>query len=266
MIDDTNKIPLVKMVGISKDYSGVHALRSVDFEIYKGEVIGLLGDNGAGKTTLIKVLLGLEQPTSGEIFLEGKKVKMNSASQSRAWGMEAAHQTLALVPEMNIARNFFLGREITKGYGPFKFLDMREMIKICDEKLTEIGIKRKISSDNKVSFLSGGEKQSICIGRAVSFGVKILVLDEPTAALSINETNKVLEYVINAKKLGLSVVFITHNIYHVYSVADRFVILEEGAVIGNFRKEDVTTEQIIDVISKGKEIAEKIISTNIIKT
>lgn len=252
------KKPIIKMEGICKGFGSVQALKNVDFEVSEGEVVGLLGDNGAGKTTLIKILLGLERPTSGKIYLDGKETSITSTAQSRNWGMEAAYQGLALVPEMNIARNFFLGREITK-LGPLKLLDMNKMIAITNDRLSDIGIKRKISSDNKVAFLSGGERQSICIGRAVNFGAKVLVLDEPTAALSINETNKVLEYVLEAKSMGLSVIFITHNIYHVYEVGDRFVILEEGAVIGNFRKEKVNPQQIINVISKGKEIAEGMI-------
>lgn len=255
-----NENPIVKMIGISKLYGSVQSLKEVDFEIYEGEVIGLLGDNGAGKTTLLKILLGLEKSSGGDIYLDNNKVTIKSVAQTREWGMEVAYQGLALVPEMNIARNFFLGREITK-FGPLKVLDMKKMMDICDEKLIDIGIRRKLDSEARVSFLSGGEKQSICIGRAVNFGARILILDEPTASLSINETNKVLEYVINAKRMGLSVIFVTHNVYHVYEVADRIVILEEGVVIGNYKKVDLTPIQIINIISKGKEIVEKTIKT-----
>jgi len=256
------KETLVKMTGIYKNYGNVEALKNVNFEVFKGEVVGLLGDNGAGKTTLIKVLLGLEQPNRGEIFLEDKQVKMKNTAQSRKWGMEASYQNLALVPEMDIVRNFFLGREILKKYGPIKLLDIQKMREITRDKMEEIGIRRKISPDTKAITLSGGEQQSIGIGRATYFGAKILILDEPTAALSINETNKVLGYVREAKEAGLSVIFITHNVYHVYEVADRFVILEEGAVIGNYNKEDVTPQEIIDVISKGKIIAEQMLYKN----
>lgn len=253
----TNQIPLIKMVGISKWFGLVRALKKVNFEVFKGEVIGLVGDNGAGKTTLIEIMLGLEQPDEGEIYLENKKTIITSTAKSRMWGMEAAYQGFALVPEMNITRNFFLGREITKN-SFLKVLDMKKMTEICNKKLNELGIRRKITSDNKVDFLSGGEKQSICIGRAVNFGVRVLMLDEPTASLSINETNKVLEYVLKAKREGLSVIFITHNIYHVFEVADRFVILEEGSVIGDFEKKDSTPQRIIDIIAKGKKIVEEI--------
>jgi len=248
----------LRVSGICKNYANVRALTNVDFEINKGEVVGLLGDNGAGKTTLIKIILGLEHPTSGEIYLEGKKVEIKNAAQTRKLGMEASYQNLALVPEMNITRNFFLGREILKWYGPFKLMNIKEMGKITSMKLEDIGIKRNISPYTKANTLSGGEQQSVGIGRATYFGAKLLVLDEPTSALSINETNKVLEYVKLAKDSGLAVIFITHNVYHVYSVADRFVILEEGMVIGNYEKKDVTTNDIVDAISKGKIIASKI--------
>lgn len=260
MTDKKNS--LIKLVGINKRFGSLQALKDINMEILEGEVIGLLGDNGAGKTTLIKIILGLERPDSGEIYLENKKTKITSTAMSRKWGMEAAYQGFALVPEMNIARNFFLGREETN-FGFLKVLDMKKMIKICDKKLGEIGIRRKMTSYNKVNILSGGEKQSICIGRAVHFGAKILILDEPTASLSINETNKVLEYVREAKKMGLSVIFITHNVHHVYEVADRFVILGEGAVIGKFEKKDTNAKQIIEIISKGKLIAEHKIKVKI---
>ncbi len=252
-----NVEPLLRMRNISKSFGTVEALSNVDFEIYPGEVVGLLGDNGAGKTTLIKIALGLEAPTKGEIYLDGKLSRIRSAHQSREWGMEAAYQGFALVPSMDIMRNFFLGREMLKKVGPFRFLDMKSMNRICNEKLADIGIRRKLSPASKIDYLSGGEKQSICIGRAVSFGMKVLVLDEPTAALSINETQKVLEYVTNAKKMGLAVVFITHNIFHVYSVADRFVILGEGKKIADLKKEKTSIEHITDIISKGKLLAEE---------
>jgi len=260
MSNEEKKVSFLKVSGICKNYSNVQALKNVDFETYGGEVVGLLGDNGAGKTTLIKIILGVEHPSSGEIYLEGKKVEIKSAAQTRKWGMEASYQNLALVPEMDIARNFFLGREILKRYGPLKLLDINKMNEITSMKLKDIGIKRNISPHTKANTLSGGEQQSVGIGRATYFGAKLLVLDEPTSALSINETNKVLEYVKLAKSAGLAVIFITHNVYHVYSVADRFVILEEGTVIGNFLKKDVTAGDIVDVISKGKIIAKKILS------
>jgi simple sugar transport system ATP-binding protein len=253
MVVDKN-MPLVKMINIAKRFGSFNALNNVDFDVNKKEIVGLLGDNGAGKSTLIKVLVGLIQQEQGEIFFEGEKIKYNSPRQSREKGIEVAYQGLALVPLMSIVRNFFLGREITKGVGPFKFLDLKKMKEITAKRINEIGIKGIKDVDSKVISLSGGESQSICIGRAVHFGAKLLILDEPTAALSINETNKVLDYVVMAKEMGLSVIFITHNVHHVYQVADRFVVLEEGSVIGNIEKKDTNAEEIINLISKGKEL------------
>ena len=251
-----NNIPLVKMINISKRFGRVQALRNVDLTINSGEVVGLLGDNGAGKSTLIKILVGMFPQDEGEIYFEGKKVNFKSPRDSRNYGIEVAYQGLGLVPLMNIVRNFFLGREMLCRRGPFKILDINEMSNIALKKVHDMGIKRVNDATSSVMSLSGGERQSICIGRAEYFGAKLLILDEPTASLSINETNKVLEYIDDAKNSGLSVIFITHNIYHVNQVAGRFVILEEGVVIGDIIKKDTTPEKIIDLIAKGKEVVE----------
>lgn len=255
-MNNKNNIPLVKMVNILKRFGKVQALRNVDLTVNKGEVIGLVGDNGAGKTTLIKILVGMFPQDEGEIFFEGKKVKFKSPRDSRNHGIEVAYQGLGLVPLMSIVRNFFLGREVLRKRGPFKTLDMKEMSNIALGKIHDMGIKRVHNATSSVMSLSGGERQSICIGRAEFFGAKLLILDEPTASLSINETNKVLEYINTARRKGLSVIFITHNIYHVNQVADRFVILEEGVVIGNINKKETSPENIIDLIAKGKEVVE----------
>jgi simple sugar transport system ATP-binding protein len=245
--------PLVKMVNITKKFGKVQALKDVDLIVNHKEVLGLLGDNGAGKSTLIKILVGLYPPEHGEIYLEGKKVQFSSPREARAMGIETVYQGLALAKLMSISRNFFLGREPVNKIGPLKLLDKRRMDKVCKKVLSEIGITIR-SPDESVSFLSGGERQSISIGRAVHFGAKLLILDEPTAALSINEAAKVLDYIRESKKRGLSVIFITHNIYHVYSVAERFTILNRGIRVGDFDKENVTPEDITKMISKGKRI------------
>jgi simple sugar transport system ATP-binding protein len=239
------------MVGINKNFRRVQALRDVDFNVNRSEVVGLLGDNGAGKSTLIKILVGLFPATSGEIYIEEEKVEFRSPHDSREMGIETVYQGLALVELMSILRNFFLGRELTRKRGPFRMLDTKTMSRVCLDSLNEIGVNIKSANDS-VSLLSGGERQSISIGRAVHFGVKLLVLDEPTAALSINEADKVLDYVRQARERGLSAIFITHNVHHVYPVADRFVVLREGMKIGEFQKSDVSPEDVIHVISKGK--------------
>jgi simple sugar transport system ATP-binding protein len=245
---------LVEMKGISKNFGSVQALRDVDFKVKYNEVIGLVGDNGAGKSTLIKILTGVFPPSKGEFYFEEKKAIMDSPRKARDLGIETVYQNLALIDLMSIARNFFLGREPTKKVAGFiHFLDQKSINDITKKVLKDVGIKVR-SVDEEVSFLSGGERQAVAIGRAIYFGAKLLVLDEPTAALSIKESQKVLDYVLGAKERGLSVIFITHNIYHVYSVADRYTILEHGEKLGDFNKDEVNTEDLIEVIRTGRKM------------
>jgi len=239
---------LVEMRGIKKSFGRVQALKGVDFHVRKQEIVGLLGDNGAGKSTLIKILVGYHQPDEGEIYFEGKRVLFKSPWDSRKVGIETVYQDLALVNLMPIWRNFFLGREIIRRIGPVKILDVGKMKKIAREVLRDIGIFIR-SADETVAFLSGGERQAVAIARAIHFGAKLLILDEPTASLSVGETRKVLEHILEAKKRGISVIFITHNIYHVYEVADRLVLLEKGEKIGDYDKKDVTPEKVMDIIA-----------------
>jgi len=243
---------LIKMKGISKRFGTVQSLKDVDFTVGHQEVVGLVGDNGAGKSTLIKILTGVHVPDKGEFYFEGKKECIDSPKKARDMGIETVYQHLALIDLMSIARNFFLGREPVKKFAKvIDFLDSKKIDKVAKEALKEIGINIR-SVDEEVSLLSGGERQAIAIGRAIYFGAKLLVLDEPTAALSIKESQKVLDYVTDARKRGLSVVFITHNIYHVYSIADRFTILEHGEKVGDFNKDEVSAEDIIKIVRDGK--------------
>jgi len=249
---------LIEMKGIFKHFGTVTALKNVNFHIQNNEIVGLVGDNGAGKSTLIKILTGVFSPDSGEIFFEGGKIKLSSPKIARDLGIETVHQNLALIDLMSIARNFFLGREpVRKLGGVNNVLNKNKIEDVTKEVLTEIGINVR-SVDEEVSILSGGERQSVAIGRAIYFGAKLLVLDEPTAALSIKESQKVLDYVLEARDRGLSVIFITHNIYHVYSVADRFTILEHGEKLGDFKKDEVCTDDLIEVIRSGKKIEKKL--------
>jgi simple sugar transport system ATP-binding protein len=224
----------------------------VNFSISKREVVGLLGDNGAGKSTLIKVLTGVHPPSSGQIYFEGKAVAIRSPRDARALGIETCYQDLALVPLMSITRNFYLGRELMTGIGPVRWLDVREMDRQAREALKDIGIHIR-SPNEKVGRLSGGERQSIAIGRARFFGAKLLILDEPTSALSVGETRKVINYTLNAKERGLSVIFITHNVGHVYQVADRFVIIRRGMMVGSYSRDDVDEKDIADLITGERE-------------
>lgn len=245
--------PLVRMVNIDKRFGAVQALNDVSIEVRQNEVLGLLGDNGAGKSTLIKVLAGVFPPDRGEIYFEGGKVSFSSPGEARAMGIETVHQELSLVDIMSISRNFFLGREPTKRLGPITFLDKRKMDEECRSAITKIGVMVR-SPDEYVSILSGGERQAISIGRAMYFGAKLLILDEPMTALSVKETRIVLEQIRRARDAGASIIFITHNVYHVYPAADRFVMLDKGIKIGEASKEDVTAEDIIEIIATGKMI------------
>jgi len=239
---------IVVMRDIKKSFGRVQALKGVDFRVKKNEIVGLLGDNGAGKSTLIKILVGYYQPDHGEIFFDGKKVKFRSPWDSRRLGIETVYQDLALVNLMPLWRNFFLGREMIKKIGPINYIEHRKMKRIAIEALKQVGISLR-SPDETVAFMSGGERQAVAIARAIHFGAKLLILDEPTAALSVGETKMVLEHILKAKERGISVIFITHNIYHVYEVADRLVLLEHGEKIGDYRKKDVTPKEVMDIIA-----------------
>jgi simple sugar transport system ATP-binding protein len=243
-----NRENLLEMVNIDKTFGKVEVLKNVNFSVRQGEIMGLVGDNGAGKSTLTKILLGWFPPTAGDIYFEAKKIRFSSPKEAREAGIEPVYQDMAVIGLSEVWRNFFMGREIVKQMGPLEFLDIAAMRKISSRFLTDIGVNVS-SPDTKVSTLSGGERQSVSIGRALYYNAKLLVLDEPTAALSVKETNKVLEYVRQTKTRGISSILITHNIYHIYSIADRITILEKGRNLGCYRKEDTSAEEIMRIIS-----------------
>ena len=243
---------LVWMENITKKFGTITALQDVNFGVERGEVRALLGDNGAGKSTLIKILMGVYQPTTGQIYFEGKPVRIRSPREARGIGIEAVYQDLALINLMSISRNFFLGREMTKRFGPVQLLDKKGMESICRNSLCDIGIEIRSPSE-RVGSLSGGERQSIAIGRAVYFGVKVLILDEPTSALSVAETRKVLSYIENARERNLAVIFITHNVHQVYMVADSYSIIRQGHNVGTYRKGELSEEDIADLITGARE-------------
>ena len=247
---------LVDMRDIVKTFGTINVLRGIDFTVQRQEIIGLLGDNGAGKSTLIKILTGIYSLTAGQIYFEGSPVTINSPHEARTLGIETVYQDLALVPLMSIARNFWLGQEITRRIGLFEVLDKEEMAARTRQALLDIGIHIR-NPDEPVGSLSGGERQSIAIGRAVYFGKKLLILDEPTSALSVGETAKVLEYTRAAKERGLSVIFISHNIGHVHKVADRFTIISHGQKVGDFSKEEVTELEVANMVMTG-EVPERL--------
>jgi simple sugar transport system ATP-binding protein len=246
--------PLLEARGIAKRFGRVHALRGVDFEVHRGEVVGLLGDNGAGKSTLIKIFNGVYRPDRGQILWEGEPVSFRSPRQVQGLGVAVVYQDLAVVDLMNIHRNMFLGREdaVSRRIGPFRLFRPQQAKRVAEKVLAEIGIHIR-DTDEPVMNLSGGERQSIAIAQAVHFSAKLLIMDEPTSQLSVKETNKVLHYIEEARNRGVSVIFITHNIRHVYPVADRFCVLSHGESIGQFRRDELSEEEVTDLIVRGRD-------------
>ena len=236
--------PLFEARDVVKRYGSFLALDRMNFFVGRAEVVGLLGDNGAGKSTLVKMISGINPPTSGEIYVDGRRTQLNSRAASEAAGIETIYQDIALVDAMSITRNIFMGREITTWGG---FLDLRRMEAVAADIL---GSAVKISGiDNprkEVGFLSGGQKQAVAIARAVYFKRTILLLDEPTSALSVRETEHLLGYVRDLKKDGTSSVLVTHNLYHAYMVCDRFVVMSHGTKVFEAAKADTTIEELTD--------------------
>jgi len=235
---------LVKMVNIHKWFGKVHALRGVDFEVKHSEIVGLVGDNGAGKSTLIKVLSGYHVADEGDIYFEGKKVNINSSLDARKLGIETVYQEQALAPNVSISRNIFMGREPAVSMG---FLNKKVMNKESMEALESIGLHLR-APDTLITMLSGGERQGVAIARALHFEAQLVVLDEPTIALSIKETQQVLEFIKKLRKEGISAIFITHNLYHVFPIAERFVVLARGKKIADVRKEDTSIDDLAEMI------------------
>ena len=241
--------------GLNKYYSGVHALKDLSLKIKKDSVVGLIGDNGAGKSTLIKILSGAHQPDSGHIYFEGNKVKFKSTKEAMNLGIETIYQYSALIPEMSIARNIFIGREQTQyNVGNFGLMKTKTMQDDAMKALTDVELHLR-SPDTPVNQLSGGERQGVAIARAIYNKAELIVLDEPTNNLSLNETQKVFDFVLNVKKSNRSVLFIGHNIFHVYDISDRFVLLDRGRIVHQLEKTDVDSpENLIRIM---KETVEK---------
>jgi simple sugar transport system ATP-binding protein len=236
---------LLSMVNIHKSFGEVNVLNGVDFTVGDNEIVGLVGDNGAGKSTLIKIITGVHPPTAGEVYFKGEKITIHSVKRSRELGIETVYQERALADQQTLWRNTFAGRELTHGFG---FLKVKEQKEETEKLLREhIGFTSKaITTDSAVLSLSGGEKQGIAIGRALYFQADLIILDEPTMGLSLSETRKVLDFVQGIKEKGKSAIFISHNIYYVYPVADRFVILDRGNIAGEFIKKDISQDDLVE--------------------
>ncbi len=240
---------VLEVRNLSKSFGAVQALSNVSFTVGKSEIVGLVGDNGAGKSTIINLLMGVYQPDEGEIYFEGERVTFDSPRDSRATGIEPVYQNTAVVDLMNLWRNFYLGREVTKSFGPFSVLDKKEMKKKSIEMMWDIGVHVR-EADESVQYMSGGERQSLCIGRCMEFSGKLLLLDEPTAALSLKETDKVLKFAESVREKGLSEIIVDHNIIHIYPIVDKFVIMGRGRKVTELRKTDVSAEDVIGTLMK----------------
>jgi simple sugar transport system ATP-binding protein len=247
---DTQKaVPLVRLTDAGKSYGSIIALSGINLEVGAGEVTCVLGDNGAGKSTLIKIIAGLHQPSTGTYEVEGEPVHFSSPREALERGIATVYQDLAVVPLMPVWRNFFLGNE--KRRGPR--MDIPFMKRTCKKELLDMGIDLR-DVEQPIGTLSGGERQCVAIARAVYFGAKVLILDEPTAALGVKQSGVVLKYIIQARERGLGVIFITHNPHHAFPVGDRFLLLNRGRSIGLYAKEQITREELTGLMAGGGEL------------
>jgi len=239
---------LVKMVNIHKWFGKVYALRGVDFTVNYNEILGLVGDNGAGKSTLIKILSGFHVADKGEIYFEGRKVNIQTPKDAKRLGIETVYQEQALAPHVSISRNVFMGREPTRFLG---FMNKKKMDQDSLDTIAQLGLHLK-NPDTVVEALSGGQRQGVAIARVLYFKAKLVILDEPTIALSVKESQQVMEFIKQLKQEGISVVFITHNLYHAFQIAERFVVLAHGERLTDVKREDTSIEHLSHLITSGK--------------
>lgn len=248
--------PILELRNVDKSFGPIDVLHDISLKVHAGEVLCLLGDNGAGKSTLIKTMAGVFKPSSGELLMDGKPVEFRGPRDAQEAGISTVHQFGGTFPLMSIGRSFFIGVEPTKGFGPFKVYDRKKANEIAVKAVQEFGITRIDDGDRLIGGLSGGERQSLAIARAVHFGARVLILDEPTAALGVKEAAHVLRIVLEARRRGLAVIFITHQVTHAMTVGDHFAVLIRGAVAADFRKGERSREEITDLMAGGEAMAE----------
>ena len=247
--------PIVEMKDITKHFGPVIALNGVSFDVRPGECHCLLGDNGAGKSTFIKTMSGVHKATSGEILFEGRPLSFSSPRDAMEAGIATVYQDLAMIPLMSVTRNFWMGREPVKSFGPLKYIDFREAGAVTMEEMRKMGINLR-EPDQAVGTLSGGERQTVALARAVYFGAKVLILDEPTSALGVRQTANVLSTIDKVRKTGIGIVFITHNVRHALAVGDRFTVLNRGKTLGTAQRGQITPEELQDMMAGGQEMVE----------
>jgi simple sugar transport system ATP-binding protein len=252
----SDRRPVIELRNVDKSFGPIDVLHGISLKVHEGEVLCLLGDNGAGKSTLIKTLAGVHQPTRGEIFLDGREVRFARPKEAQEMGIATVHQFGGTFPLMSIGRSFFAGVEPTKGWGPFRIYDRKTANEIAVQAVQNFGITRIDDGDRLVGGLSGGERQSLAIARAVHFGARVLILDEPTAALGVKQAAHVLRIVNEAKRRGLAVIFITHQVMHAMAVGDHFAVLIRGAIAADFRKGEKSREEIADLMAGGESMAD----------
>jgi simple sugar transport system ATP-binding protein len=244
----------MELKSVSKQFGGVVAVRNVSMTIDYGEVTCLLGDNGAGKSTLIKVMSGVHRPSAGELRMDGAEVQFESPRAAQARGIAAVHQDVGTFPLMNVARNFFVGREPERGRGLFRRLDMKRAGEIAVEQTQALGIRRVTSGDQVVGTLSGGERQALAIARALHFGARLLIMDEPTSALGVKESGIVLRLIAQVKATGVAIVFVTHNADHALAIGDKFVVLVHGTIAARFARGGRSREAVLSLMAAGEEL------------
>ncbi|WP_213215725.1 ATP-binding cassette domain-containing protein [Roseibium polysiphoniae] len=241
------------MKNIEKHFGSVIALAGVSVEVFPGECHCLLGDNGAGKSTFIKTMSGVHKPTNGEIHFEGKPMSFDRPREAMTAGIATVYQDLAMIPLMSVSRNFFMGNEPLRKFGPLKFFDHDHANEVTMAEMRKMGINLR-GPDQAVGTLSGGERQTVAIARAVYFGAKVLILDEPTSALGVRQTANVLATIDKVRKQGIAVVFITHNVRHAMAVGDRFTVLNRGKTLGTAQRGQITPEELQDLMAGGQEM------------
>ena len=252
----TDKTPVLELRGVDKSFGPIDVLHEISLKVHEGEVLCLLGDNGAGKSTLIKTLAGVYKPTAGTILMDGGPVEFDRPRDAAERGIATVHQFGGTFPLMSIGRSFFVGVEPTKKWGPFTVFDRKKANEIAVQAVQDFGITRIDDGDRLVGGLSGGERQSLAIARAVHFGARVLILDEPTAALGVKQAAHALRIVNQAKRRGLAVIFITHQVMHALAVGDHFAVLIRGAIAADFRKGERTREEITDLMAGGEDMSE----------